>query len=61
MIAPARRDGQLVADLAAERWTLCEAQVMGITGRSPAGEAGIVRRANTARRELASALDGLMT
>ena len=39
MMSSAKRDRELVADLAAERWTLREAQVMGIARSSPADEA----------------------
>ena len=43
MMSSAKRDGELVADLAAERWTLREAQMMRVARRSPAVEASVLR------------------
>ena len=42
MVAAAERDGELVADLSAQRAALGEAQVMGVTGLPAADQAGLL-------------------
>ena len=43
MMSPTERDRELVADLAAQRRILREAQMMGVTRSSPADEANMLR------------------
>jgi hypothetical protein len=42
MMTAAKRNGELVADLAPERRALCKAQVMGIGGTAATDEAGLL-------------------
>ena len=43
VVPTTKRDGKLIAHLAAERRVLREAQVMSVTGDSPADEASLLR------------------
>jgi hypothetical protein len=56
MVPAAERDGELIADLTAERAALCESQVMGVAGlaaadqtRLPGDEPDVVAIADAAR------------